>query len=149
MLSTLLHVCGALWLVGLLSYLLPQLYIKFLAPQNLKTKYGASWALVTGGSSGIGRAVVERLAAQGLNVVIAAFPDKVLDEAYELAGKIARNGPLAVKAIRQSARACLGRPEAEAMDMERKFAAPVFASEDAKEGPRSFLEKRPAVYKGR
>ena len=39
--------------------------------------------------------------------------------------------------------------EAEAMDMERKFAAPVFASEDAKEGPRSFLEKRPAVYKGR
>jgi enoyl-CoA hydratase len=73
----------------------------------------------------------------------------VLDTAFEIAGRIARNGPIAVQAIRRSARACLGRPEAEALAMELEFAAPVFASEDAREGPRSFIEKRPAVYHGR
>lgn len=73
----------------------------------------------------------------------------VLDTAFDIAGRIARNGPIAVQAIRRSARACLGRPEAEALAMELEFAAPVFASEDAREGPRSFIEKRPAVYHGR
>lgn len=41
--------------------------------QDLKKKYNAKWAIVTGGSSGIGRAVVDKLAKQGLNVVIAAM----------------------------------------------------------------------------
>ncbi len=36
-----------------------------LPTQNLKTKYSAKWALVTGGSSGIGKAICLRLAAQG------------------------------------------------------------------------------------
>ena len=33
----------------------------------------------TGGSSGIGRAIVEKLASQGLNVVVVAYPDALLD----------------------------------------------------------------------
>jgi len=39
----------------------------------------ASWAIVTGGTSGIGREIVERLAQQGLNIIIAAVdnPDLV------------------------------------------------------------------------
>ncbi|MCO6388723.1 enoyl-CoA hydratase-related protein [Aliihoeflea sp. 40Bstr573] len=82
-----------------------------------------------------------------LNRVVAA--DDVLDAAFELAGRIARNGPIAVRAIRRSARACVGFSENEALAMELEFAAPVFASEDAREGPRSFLEKRPAVFHGR
>lgn len=45
---------------------------------NLKTKYGAEWALVTGGSSGIGRAIVNSLAMQKLNIVIVAIDDDLL-----------------------------------------------------------------------
>jgi len=82
-----------------------------------------------------------------LNRVVPAAD--VLDAAFEMAGRIARNGPLAVRAIRHSARACAGLPEHAGLAMELQFAAPVFASEDAREGPRSFLEKRPAVYRGR
>lgn len=82
-----------------------------------------------------------------LNRVVPAA--QVLDTAMELAERIARNGPIAVRAIRRSARACAGLPEHAGLAMELQFAAPVFASEDAREGPRSFLEKRPAVYRGR
>ncbi|MEQ1889302.1 MAG: enoyl-CoA hydratase-related protein [Alphaproteobacteria bacterium] len=82
-----------------------------------------------------------------INKVVA--PEKVMDAAMEYAAKLARNGPIAVQAIRRSARECMGRPEAEAMAMENKFMAPVFKSEDAVEGPRAFMEKREPVFKGR
>ena len=51
--------------------------------QDLKAKYEAKWALVTGGSSGIGLALVNRLASQGINVVIVAYPDALLPKAIE------------------------------------------------------------------
>jgi len=76
------------WLVGalaVLSYYVPFTITALLKPQNLKRKYKATWALVTGGSSGIGKAVAIRLLNQGLNVVIAALDDKLLkDTAAEL-----------------------------------------------------------------
>lgn len=74
---------------------------------------------------------------------------KVLDEAMALAGKIAKNGPIAVQAIRRSVRACIGKPESEGLKIETEISAPVFQTEDAKEGPRAFMEKREPVYKGR
>ncbi|KAI8364784.1 uncharacterized protein BYT42DRAFT_590412 [Radiomyces spectabilis] len=46
--------------------------------QNLKKKYNAQWALVTGGSSGIGAAIVRKLASQGLNVVVVALDDALM-----------------------------------------------------------------------
>ena len=73
----------------------------------------------------------------------------VLPAALELAGRIAANGPIAVQAIRRSARACLGRPEAEAMQIESEMAAPVFRTEDAREGPLAFMQKRKPVFQGR
>ncbi|HAC58456.1 crotonase/enoyl-CoA hydratase family protein [Parvibaculum sp.] len=77
-------------------------------------------------------------------------PDgKALEAAMELAEKISANGPIAVQAIRKSARECLGRPEEEAMKIESRNAAPVFKTEDAREGPKAFMEKRKPVYKGR
>ncbi|MGH8597296.1 MAG: enoyl-CoA hydratase-related protein [Gammaproteobacteria bacterium] len=72
-----------------------------------------------------------------------------LAKAREIAERIAANGPLAVKAIRRSARACLGKPEREALALESEIAAPVFLTEDAIEGPRAFMEKRAPVYRGR
>ena len=44
--------------------LVPHVIQTFLKPQDLKKKYNAKWALVTGGSSGIGKALTEKLAAQ-------------------------------------------------------------------------------------
>ena len=72
-----------------------------------------------------------------------------LAKAMEIAEKIAANGPLAVRAIRRSARACLGLPEREALKLEGEISAPVFRTEDAREGPRAFMEKRQPQYHGR
>lgn len=82
-----------------------------------------------------------------LNHVVPAGEE--LARSLEIAGTIAGNGPLAVKAIRASVRACLGLPERDALKLENKFAAPILATEDAREGPRAFKEKRKPVYKGR
>mgnify|MGYP000576562497 FL=1 len=82
-----------------------------------------------------------------LNRVVA--PAEVLPAALELAGRIAANGPIAVQAIRRSARECQGRPEAEAMKIESQMAAPVFRTQDAREGPLAFMQKRKPVFHGR
>ena len=86
----------------------------------------------------------EALALGFLNYVT----EDVMGRALEIAHKIAANGPLAVKAIRASVKACLGKPEAEALALETQFSGPVFLTEDAKEGPRAFLQKRAPVYRG-
>lgn len=48
--------------------------------QDLKKKYGASWALVTGGSSGIGKELSRKLLSQGLDVVIVARDEPIYNE---------------------------------------------------------------------
>jgi enoyl-CoA hydratase len=82
-----------------------------------------------------------------LNYVVEA--SELTAKAMELAEKLAANGPIAVQAIRKSAREVWGYPEAEALKMEGAISAPVFQTEDAVEGPKAFMEKRTPVYKGR
>lgn len=72
----------------------------------------------------------------------------VLKTTIDYARTIAENGPLAVQAIRHSVRAAIGIPEAEALAKEREIGLPVFATEDAREGPRAFMEKRPPRFTG-
>jgi short-subunit dehydrogenase len=74
----------ALWIVLLLSpvfYILLNCVIPaLLGVQDLKKKYNATWALVTGGSSGIGKEITRKLLQQGLNVVIVARDEPAFDE---------------------------------------------------------------------
>jgi len=69
--------------ISVLTYLVPQFLANIRGVQNLKNKYRADWALVTGASSGIGKAIVIELAQQGLNVVLVALEDTLLDETFE------------------------------------------------------------------
>lgn len=78
------YVGGLMGIISLFTYVLVQVYQAALPVQNLKQKYpGAEWALVTGGSSGIGKAIAARLLDQGLNVVIAARDDPILKETVD------------------------------------------------------------------
>lgn len=74
---------------------------------------------------------------------------QALAAAFELAEAIARNGPLAVQAIKRSAYEADTLSEAEALANELKLGQPIFATRDAREGPRAFAEKRAPDFEGR
>ena len=64
----------------------------------------------------------------------------------EIAAVIAANGPLAVEAIKQSVRESEGMSEVDGLARELELGWPIFATNDAKEGPKAFAEKRPANF---
>jgi enoyl-CoA hydratase len=77
-------------------------------------------------------------------------PDgQALAKALEIAEAIAANGPVAVRAILRTIRETEGMPENEAFAVEAGIGMAVFASEDAKEGPRAFSEKRKPEFRDR
>jgi enoyl-CoA hydratase len=74
---------------------------------------------------------------------------QALAKALELAELIAANGPLAVQAILATIRETEGMAENDAFALEAKLGMAVFASEDAKEGPRAFAARRKPEFHGR
>ena len=90
----------------------------------------------------------ERAFEYGL-VTRLADPGQAVDEALALAERIARNAPLAVAASKRLIRASRGCSEAEFWAMQKPQIPGVFTSEDAKEGPRAFAEKRAPAWSGR
>ena len=80
-----------------------------------------------------------------INKVVPAA--ELMNEALAMAEKICQNGPLAVRTAKEIAvRALNNEP---AFVLEKTMSARVFASADAREGPRAFAEKRKPVYTGR
>ncbi len=82
-----------------------------------------------------------------VNRVVAG--EAVLDTALELAEAIAGNAPLAVRAARAVLRAAGDLSATEALAFETEQVTRLAATEDAKEGPRAFLEKRPPLFRGK
>lgn len=78
-----------------------------------------------------------------------ADPGQAVDVALALAERIARNAPLAVATSKRLVRASQGCTEGEFWAMQKPQIPGVFSSEDAKEGPRAFAEKRAPAWSGR
>ncbi len=74
--------------------------------------------------------------------------DQVLAVATELAERMAANGPLALRTIKQTMLRADGLPLLDAFDVEDDGARVVMRSADAKEGARAFAEKRPPEFTG-
>ena len=88
--------------------------------------------------------------AKELGLIGHVVPDgEALAKAHELADMVAANGPLAVQAILKTMRDSEGKHEDDCWADDAKVGAAVFKSDDAKEGPLAFLEKRPAQFSGR
>jgi enoyl-CoA hydratase len=107
---------------------------------------------------GLGRAVemiltgemIDAERAHAIGLVNAVVPRAdLLDNAKEMARKITRNGPLAVRMALECAYRALDLPMAEALGVESASFGLLSATEDMKEGMTAFLEKRKAAFKGR
>ncbi len=72
----------------------------------------------------------------------------VLPAAEKFARTLAANGPIALRKIKEAVVRTSGVPLSEAFKIETECAQEVMQSEDAKEGPRAFIEKREPKYTG-
>jgi enoyl-CoA hydratase len=74
---------------------------------------------------------------------------QTLEEARKIAATICDNGPVSIRALMRMLREIdESYSEADALVKELEIGGPVFASKDAREGPRAFAEKRKPVYTG-
>jgi enoyl-CoA hydratase len=83
--------------------------------------------------------LVNRVVAEG----------QALAVALEMAELLVANGPLALAATKEVASKTMDWPADVAWEQQEQILAPVYASEDAREGARAFAEKRPPVWTGR
>lgn len=76
--------------------------------------------------------------------------EQVMEKAEELANRVAVNAPLAVQASRRLAsRALLGGEDIDHFKAGSREFAEIAKTEDFKEGPKAFIEKRAPIWKGR
>ncbi len=77
-----------------------------------------------------------------------AEPGSAVDVALELAGALAKNGPLALAASKEILQRQFDWSSEQMWDEQAAISGPVFASQDAKEGANAFKEKRDPVWRG-
>lgn len=75
--------------------------------------------------------------------------EQLLATAEEIANSILECGPLAVRTIKEAVTKGLEMSLEDGLRLELQMTGPVFTSEDAREGPRAFAEKRAPQYKGK
>ena len=88
--------------------------------------------------------------AYRIGLVNAIYPkDQIVNAAMELAKKITSKSPLSTKAIIEVVNNGLETPFGEALKLEAKLFRILITTEDAQEGLRAFLEKRPPKFRGK
>src|SRR4029077_7893185 len=88
--------------------------------------------------------------ANEIGLIGYVVPDgQALTKALDIAEVINNNGPLAVQAILKSIRETEGLNENDAFKIDTQIGIKVFLSEDAKEGPLAYKEKRAPNFKMR
>ncbi len=88
-------------------------------------------------------------AALRMGLIGRVVPDgEALAAARDVAARIAANGPLAVRKIKQAVVETECLPEAQAFEIDFRLGMEVMSSQDAREGPRAFKEKRTPQFKG-
>ena len=78
-----------------------------------------------------------------------AEPAQLLDSALELAGEILDGAPLSVQAARETVMLSTEMGRSAALQAARHASQYCYHSEDAREGPRAFAEKRRPQWRGR
>jgi crotonobetainyl-CoA hydratase len=95
-----------------------------------------------------GRRMSAQEAAQWGLVCRVCPASELMSQARALAREVAQGAPLALQAIKRTALETHTLPWADAFKFEMEQAGNVMMSKDAREGPRAFKVKRPAVFNG-
>ncbi|MEO0690687.1 MAG: crotonase/enoyl-CoA hydratase family protein [Pseudomonadota bacterium] len=92
---------------------------------------------------------IDAARAYELGLINTVTDGSALEGAKALAARIVANGPLAVKVSKQILKESRGWAMEDRYDNQAKLIAPVFVSEDAREGAAAFAEKRAPNWKGK